>query len=88
VLSALQEEIESISSHHPSITMKKRNFIFLIGETDLSPHSGALDEGLASLFEHQLIFSGDKDEKLERRQTLDWLIRSQHGKSCVDGGII
>jgi len=34
-----------------------------------------------------MIISGDKDEKLDRRRTLDWLIHSQHGRSCVDEGI-
>ena len=82
VLSALSEEIENIRQ-----TLKIRNFIFLICETDLSPHSGGLDEGLASLFEHRVVFeSGDRDERLERRQTLEWLIQCEHGRSCVDHG--
>ena len=44
VLAAMQQEIEEIcSSSSATYEKKKRNLIFLICDTDLSPHSGKLN---------------------------------------------
>jgi hypothetical protein len=51
------------------------------------PILGGLDDNLAGLFEHRMTFGDDeKDEKLERRKTLEWLIIADHGRKCVDHG--
>ena len=81
VLNTVAKELEQLVPFGGIDTVQK--CVFLIGETDADPHDGSLDERLASLFEHWLIFDCDN---AGRRETLDWLVECEAGRSCTDDG--
>ena len=91
VLNTLAEELQRClkdSSGKEGV----RSFLFLICDTDAGSHDGTFDEGLASLFEHRFDFDddddvSDADRNADRRETLEWLICCENGRSCVDEGI-